>query len=317
MLAEAISPTLQESVRRHHVGFLLNLDGGLSPLIVEWQMAQFYITRYGARIKWIEGRGPEFVATSDGLTWEVECKRLTPNISELLREKQADDLAFAVSTEMDKAGLYGSFTLEVARGLSKDDIYCSIDNLKSEIQRRAIKGRVELSSKGQLSLFGDARTKTGRPLSESEARRLFNTNDDIDARRYVFSTVRSGRVFDPIVLLVKGEKREDEVLLEYLWKERFEHAALQCSKTCGAILAFEWSGIESNEVFATSEGLKALATRTFLEHKHVAAIVMRAAPRIIEVKGFIGDQTPAYFFRSEVTDFPEIASLRMVDDELC
>lgn len=113
-----------------------------------------------------------------------------------------------------------------------------------------------------------------------------------------------------------GPRRNGMDLVEYLWERKFSKAAGQCSGERGAVLVFEWEGIDDPSIFSESDGFFSLLARTFDEHRHVAAIVMRCDAAPTRLNGVIDYATGAYLAKSEVTNFPEVRDLLRMDGKL-
>lgn len=314
-LCQTIAPTLRGGIERHHRDRLVNLDGQLPPLLLEWAMASFYVRKYGAELAWFEASetGPELVAHADGLEWELECKRLTPMITELLGDAEADKLASSVMRVIKSAGHHGEFAL--AFPPSREPLTAGdLDLIETEVRANISHGDVDLVLLGDIAFTGVSSVTDGKPMEADAWRAQLELSKQPDARLYAVAGASSGRAVNPITLQLSASRRSPPDLLHYLWERKFRTAASQCTSRRGAVLAFEWSGIDDPSVFADSEGMQDLMKRTFAEFRHVAVIVMRCGTALVhEVSGFKMD-TNAYVARSEVSDFPQIAALKHLDD---
>lgn len=315
-LNQILRPTLTDAVRRNHMGRLINIDGQLSPLLVEWAMAGFYARAHHAELAWLETStaGPELVARSGNLEWELECKQLTPMITELLGDAEADELAAHVMNSIEAAGYCGEFVLTVPatfRSIEEGDVAA----LKKDIYDAIKSGPCDLTLVGGLNLSGLCMVAAGNACRVDEWKGRLEAIKQADCRLYAKARAESGRAADSLVLQLSGPRRTSSDLLEYLWERKFKKAASQCTGVRGAVLAFEWSGIESPSVFAESEGMQALMARTFDEYRHIAAIAMRCASSLSAANSALRIDTSAYVVASQVTSFPEIAALRHLDSE--
>ena len=303
-------------MRRHHIDALLSLDGKLFPMLVEWQVAEFYIDQLGAKLEWVSGNGPEFIARTDSLEWEVECKRISPNITELLREGISDLLAKCVANEVYEMKLMGELLVTVPDGVETGINDATLEALRLELRATIQQGDVNIKSALGLTIEGRLAPHSDELIEVSDFQNQPKSEATRDCRTYGFALARRGKAVNPIIVRITGPRRQNETFLDHLWDRKFQHAANQCSRTRGAVLVFEWSAVTSPRVFAESEGVRALIARTFTEHKHVASIVLRTGPLRTEGNGFVSTRTEAYVTRSEVTHYPDIAKLEQYEERL-
>lgn len=312
-----VAPTLVDTVQIHHREKLIDLNGQLKPLLLEWKTASHFARTYDADIAWlpVDQPGPEFIARMAGLECEVECKRQSHMIVELLGLAEADDLAHRIIDCVAKANLRGSLLLHVPddfQKLSLDDSdawTASLANIRGP-------GTINIGLPGGFRLDGEMVNADGSRINASEWQAMLGDRHREDARLYSQAKAAGQFAVDPIDLQMIGPRRSGMDLVEYLWNRKFSKAANQCTGERGAVLVFEWEGIDDPSIFSESDGFFSLLARTFDEHRHVAAIAMRcdAAPR--RLNGLIDYATGAYLAKSEVTDFPEIRDLLSLDGDL-
>ncbi|OJY93389.1 MAG: hypothetical protein BGP25_02920 [Lysobacterales bacterium 63-13] len=130
-----------------------------------------------------------------------------------------------------------------------------------------------------------------------------------DARAYGNALAKSSSAVDPITILMTGPRRSGGQLLNHLWERKFKKAAEQCTGTRGAAIVIEWEGFDDATAFVESEGIQALLARTFDEHRHIAAIVLRCDTSPMRLGRMLNYATPAYIARSGVTEYPAVAQL--------
>src|SRR3546814_3741269 len=73
-----VSPTLMDaSIRQHHREKLIDLNGQLKPLLLEWMTVFHFARSYNDSIAWfqVDQSGPEFIARIGEIECEVEFKR--------------------------------------------------------------------------------------------------------------------------------------------------------------------------------------------------------------------------------------------------
>ena len=310
-----VAPTLAGAVLNHHREKLINLNGQLKPLLLEWKTASHFAQTHVADIAWlpVDQSGPEFIARWAGLECEVECKRQSHNIVDLLGLSEADILAQRIIDHVTQANLCGDLLIQ-----APDDFQCStIDDVEfwaSSLAGIRDPGSVAIELPGGLRLNGELALAGASPIGVSDWHAMLEECHLDDARLYSQAKAVGRLVCDPIVLQVVGPRRTGVDLVEHLWNRKFSKAAAQCSGRRGAMLAFEWEGIADPSIFRDSDLLVSLMDRTFDEHRHVAAIAMRCDAAPARMGGLIDYATGAYLARSRVTDFPDVRDALRLDD---
>lgn len=312
-----VAPTLLDTVERHHRDKLTNLNGQLKPLLLEWKTASHFARAYDAEIAWlpVDQTGPEFIARMGGLECEVECKRQSHMIVELLGLAEADDLANRIIDHVARTHLRGSLLLHVPDNFQKS----SVEDAEAWAESLASiggPGEVNVELPGGLRLEGEVFSADGSGTNASEWQAMLRDHHRDDARLYSQAKAAGQIAFDPITLQMIGPRRSGLDLVEYLWDKKFSKAAGQCSGERGAFLVFEWEGIDDPSIFRDSDGILSLLARTFDENRHVAAIAMRCDSAPKRLGGLIDYATGAYLAKSEVTNFPEVRDLLRLDGGL-
>ena len=110
---ERVEPTLSERLKEHMRARLLGLHGLSEPVMMEWDIAHFYL-RHGFRVVWTEPgtSGPEFRCDRGDLSFEVECKRVTRFAKEMLLDRDATTLGYGVMRALAERGLCGDVILD-------------------------------------------------------------------------------------------------------------------------------------------------------------------------------------------------------------
>src|SRR3546814_1742245 len=92
---------MDASIRQHHREKLIDLNGQLKPLLLEWMTVFHFARSYNASIAWfpVDQSGPEFIARIGEIECEVECKRQSEAIIDLLGRTESDALAGRIRSE--------------------------------------------------------------------------------------------------------------------------------------------------------------------------------------------------------------------------
>lgn len=303
-----VRPTLPESIKRHQREKLIDLNGQLRPMLLEWRLASHFARTTGCEIAWheVNNSGPEFIARSGDVEWEVECKWCSQMIIELLGQSEADRLADCIIRQLLNAGLRGRFVLEILPGFELREIM-DIGRMQAAISLIASAGDIDEMLPGGVRLKGRAEVADGFSVKVVEWYREMENGKNPNARLYAYAKADEGFSVDPVELQVIGPKRAGDELLGYLWETKFNRAANQCSRDRGAVLSFELDGVNDPETFLESQAIKALLNRTFLEHRHVAAVVLMCGLSSTAQDWLIDYSVGAYLTKSSVTSFPAVA----------
>lgn len=309
MFCHVIAPTLDARMTKIHRNKLISLDGQLRPLLVEWRLAAHYANTQHAEIAWfdVHTSTPEFTLRVKGVEWEVECKRISHMVAELLGDAEADVLAARVIERLKKEQLCGDVALRVSLAfahLTAEDQLKAVDLVLSNLDA----GPVLTPENGLVQLIGTLKSATGFRLPAQDWYRTALSRRQAGARGYSQALAEKGFAVDPIVLFLEGPQRASGELIEYLWERKFKKAAQQCSGERGAVLAFEWEGVDDSNDFK-APAMQALMARTFDEHRNVASILMMCDPEPTRLGGMTNYGVQAYEARSNVTRFPEVIEL--------
>jgi hypothetical protein len=309
MYCHVITPTFTDALSHVHRDKLINLDGQLHPLALEWRLAAHFANKLESELAWFEvdQSSPEFVARARGLEWEVECKRVSHMVSELLGDAEADELADHIMRKAISDALCGEITLRVTLDfsrLSAADRIARLQSLMATVQPGSICARDE----GFIELTGRLGRASGQRTSADLWYQKVRALQIPGARRYAHASAVEGYAVDPLIVLLAGPQRASLELLDHLWERKFKKAAGQCTGDRGAILVFEWAGIDDANFFKTN-AMQALMMRTLKEFRNVATILMTCDPGPTRIAGPMDFSVSAYVARSKVTDFPAVAEL--------
>jgi hypothetical protein len=309
-----VVPTVTDAIRRHHREKLIDLNGQLKPLLLEWKTVSHFVRTYDATIAWlpVDHSGPEFIARIGDIECEVECKRQSHMIIDLLGQTEADDLAGRIIQHVMRANLRGNLFVHAPDDFDRRTLNDS-GAWETALTAIAHAGELNIALPGGLRLMGEVFVADGYAVDVNDWQHQMREDRQPDARLYSQARAVSHAAVDPIELQMTGPRRTAEELIEYLWERKFSKAAEQCSKERGAMLVFEWEGIEDPAIFMDSRGFQGLLAKTFYEHRHVAAISMRCDSAPTRMAGLINYSTDAYLAKSEVTSFPRVRDLIRLD----
>lgn len=310
MYCHVVAPTLDHRIASVHRDKLINLDGQLHPLLLEWRLASHYANMRLANLAWfdVDQSSPEFVARAQGIEWEVECKRISHMVAELLGDSEADELAANVIGRLKAEGLCGEVSLRVTLNfarMSRTDQAAKIQSLLSGVAP----GQISNGDEDLAQFIGTLRRAANTRMDAIDWYRKVQLRSSHGARGYAQAVAVEGQAEDPIALFLEGPQRPTPELLDHLWARKFKKAAEQCTGDRGAVLAFEWEGITDPSEFASLNGMQALMMRTFDEHRNVAAILMACDPAPMRMGENTNYAVRVYQAQSKVTKFPRVIDI--------
>src|SRR5690606_33367919 len=169
-------------------------------------------------------------------------------IIELLGQTEADDLAGRIIQRVVKAGLRGNVFVRVP-----DDFDLRTLNAReaweAALAAITLPGDLNIELPGGLRLEGEVFAADGYAIAVNDWQDQMKNARQQDARLYSQARAVSRTAVDPIELQMTGPRRTGRELVEYLWERKFDKAASQCSGARGAILVFEWAGIDDASIF--------------------------------------------------------------------
>lgn len=302
-----ITLSMSSAVRKHHRANLLCLNGNHAPCLAEWSAAYFYARQHRARIEWGEpNKGDaDFVAVLPHCSFEVECKRYGSMIVEKFGESEADALATAVREFMRRHQVHGVLTLEVKT-------HPDVDAASALAQLNAI---VSGTAERFAVSIVDANVEIHGSLIRSNAQPDRTTAiDEIqvplqDYRRFCSASHIDGGPANYRLVQIRGPRRSPSELFDYLLEKLSTAATRQLSAKMGGVLVVEFARVDDATVFRDTPGVNRILDELFGRHRHVAAVVLRAAPSDEE----FGDRAElnqfAYVQRSAVCAFPAASTL--------
>jgi hypothetical protein len=307
-LCKWISPTLSESRRKDHVDRLLSIDGQFFPLIVEWEVAHFYMTRYCASIDWFKER-PEFIARSGELEWEVECKRLSSDFFAKLKSNSARAVADIVAQAAVELKLEGELVVEVPPRFVDLADTPLLDEFGKELRACLRSGASNGTLACGLTVRSNVTPRSNRSIPGEQAMQIPQSPFSSSARNFRFGQlVAGGRVSnDLVVRIVVPQMNEDEMRKHLRWK--LSKAADACTGKRGAVLVFECSWVDDLGELVKLVGADELIGNLFKDYRHVAAFAFRSAGRMISYPFTTRIRKLVYQRRSSDTCYPEIAEL--------
>lgn len=266
----ALTPPIAEAMRSR----LLDLDGRAHTVLMEWGAAHFYL-RHGLRIDWTQPNvpGPEFTGTGDGLTFEVECKRITRNAMELLGDRHAVTLGYAVLQAMREGQLAGDIVLDtpLTESPPRQDVQAAV---AAVLQPPAVLMPMDVQIPGIGRLSGRLRS-----LGPGSG---WAQQGDIDRRMAARPHDHRGFAIavphphaphpEAVVLWLRGPRRTPAEFQDHILATAMEGARQLTGHAMG-VLMVEIESITEATVFRDTAAIEGLNQRVFAAQPALAAIV--------------------------------------------
>jgi len=311
-LCRWIAPTLNESRKKDHVARLLSIDGQFFPLIVEWEIAHFYMTRYRASIEWFKER-PEFMARSGELEWEVECKRLSSDFFAKLKSDSARAVADLVAHAAVELKLEGELVVEVRPGLVDLAGTPLLEEFGKELRTFLRSDTSNGTLACGLTIRSNLTPRSNRSIPGEQAMQIPQSPISSSAINFRFGhLVAGGRVSNDLIVRIVGPQMNEDEMREHL-RGKLTKAADACTGKRGAVLVFECSWIDELAGLVKLVGADELIGNLFKNNRHVAAFAFRSAGRMISDQFATRIRKLVYQRRSSETCYPEIAELDQYD----
>jgi hypothetical protein len=303
-----VAPTLTPDLAAHQREKMLNFDGQLAPQFLEWTTVASVSRLPQCEIAWfpVHETGPEFAVRAAGLEWEMECKRLSPMVVELLGDAEADRFAEQIMRFVERAGWQGTISVTVPADAPNQAVAIDVPAALSGLD---LSVPVDAILPGEIRLRARLHPRTGQPQPADAWQQAAAASKQHDARLYAMGPAQGAQIVDPIVLQLASPQRTAGQLLDHLWERKFRKAASQCTGKRAAALVFEWQGMDDAGIFSSSPMMQNLMARIFDEFRHVAFIIMRCVQPPTMMHGSVHFSSAAYFAQSKVTRYPEVARL--------
>jgi hypothetical protein len=282
---ERVEATLSEPLKDHMRARLLALHGLSEPVMMEWDVAHFYL-RHGFRLTWtVPGTpGPEFRCERGDLRFEVECKRVTRFAKEILGDRDATTLGYGVVRALADRNLCGDIVLDtlVRRSPSEAEVVELVQGAISmpappflDIDVPTV-GRIsgEIRAIPDSARVGIRNHIVNRCEQRSHDFRGFGCTVPLGAQR----------ALDSIVLWLRGPRRSQAEHLAHI-ESRVTEAAEQLSDDSAGLVAIEMEGITDAELFRDRAPFREMNIRAFQANPSLAAMLWRCDLDFVAVQG--------------------------------
>lgn len=275
-----IEPTLTPAVADAMRSRLLDIDGRAHPVLMEWSAAHFYL-RHGMHIEWTQPNvpGPEFVGTSAGLRFEVECKRISRNAMEKLGDRDALTVGYGVLGAMVAGHIAGDVVLDtpLTQAVPMQEVTAAVT---AALAPPTVLSPLDVDVPGVGRLTGNLRRLgpgSGWAQRGDIERRLAARPHD---HRGFAIAVPHPHAPHPqaVVLWLKGPRRTPEQLRDHILATVTEGAGQLSGQTLGVVMV-EIEDIDEGVVYRDQPALDHINQAVFAAYPALGAVVWQTERR--------------------------------------
>ncbi|TDR40482.1 hypothetical protein DFR29_113184 [Tahibacter aquaticus] len=282
-----IQPTLPAELQNGMRNKLLDLTGRVWPVLMEWDVALFYL-RHGFSLTWSDAgqAGPEFQCDGHGFAFRVECKRITEDAKEKLKRRDAAILANGVIEVLAAAGLCGDVVLDTPheRVPSEAEVVGLVSGALREVSAdEELELALEIAGVGRL-------TGRVRPLPKGPQRGVAadfeqrTANGPSGHRGFgAYLPLRSTTPSGAIVVWVRGPRYTPEQHAAFIYQRVLE-AARQLPADLPGVIYVDIVGVQDVRLFAETPFFGDAGAGAFEAHPSLAAVVWRTEQVAVQDK---------------------------------
>jgi hypothetical protein len=256
------------SVQNKYKRDLVDSDRAFDYLF-EIRIAWHFYSR-GNELQWYEDDGkkhPEFLVRTPDFNFNVECKRISDDISRQIKKADFNQLAEKLLPEIETKGYGGNIDIIINGRLEGSQIYTLVLEIMELIKSRNIKGEFAISL-GQVSL--NLNERSGKIVNAMENLRMKYVSGIRAA--FLSSRMNGDNFVDPIEVSIKS-KKPDKVL-EGIYDKVYEAAKNQLVKSMPGIIICFLEGVYDLRDLASNSGLQLMTCKLLNKDglSHIARI---------------------------------------------
>lgn len=301
---------MPKSVQNKYKRDLIDVDRAVDYLF-EIQIA-WHFYRQGNDLQWYEDDGekhPEFIVKTTNFDFNVECKRISVDISRKIKRRDFHRFAQEFLPKIEKQNYTGDVDIVLNGRLYSNQIDALVSEVLELIKSGEIKGE-SIISLGQISLNLSKKCKKTVKVEQYEALRM---NLPIGQHSAVFSSQKIGNyVVDPIKISLSS-KKADNVLVG-ISKKVYKAAKSQLDKSLpGIIVCFLEDVYELGELSSES-GLQLMTYHVLNKEEcsHIAGIGYSSEMQIHRRNESEIYNNQSLFFRNPNCKFKQVQNYQFI-----
>jgi len=237
--------------------------------LFEIRIAWHFYSR-GNELQWYEDKGekhPEFLVKTPDFDFNVECKKISVDISRKVKREDFNRLIQMVLPEVEKQGYGGNIDIILNGRLDSTHINTLSSDILGLIESKNTKGEFEVPL-GHISL--NLNERSGKIFNVREHDESMLT----DGLHVAFlSSHRDGdNLIDPIKISLKSKKPDE--ILEGIYEKVYEAAKNQLIKSMPGIIVCFLEGVYDLRELSSNSGLQLMTCKLLNkdELSHIARI---------------------------------------------
>jgi len=300
------------SVKNKYKRDLIDSDRAVDYLF-EIQIAwHFYLQ--GNVLQWYEDDGekhPEFIVKTPNFDFNVECKRISVDISRKIKRQDFHRLVQELLPEIEKQGYTGSIDIVLDGRLYSNQIDTLVSEILELIKSREITGEYAISH-GQISL--NLNKKSKKIVNVLEKYKTLRMSLSNGAHGVVFSSQMNGNnAIDPIQMILKSKEMDN--VLDGISSKVYKSAKNQLNKSIpGIIVCFLEDVYDLRDL--SSESDLQLMTCNLLNKEgcsHIAGIGYSSEIQIHKRYESEVYDNQSLFFQNPNCKFKEVKTYKFID----
>jgi hypothetical protein len=272
----------------------------------------FYIR--GNELQWYEDgekKHPEFLVKTPNFSFNVECKRISVDISRKVKREDFHRFAQKILPEISKQGYGGSVDVILNGRLDGGHINTLVSELVELIKSGNIRGEFEISL-GTISL--KLNEKSGKIVNMMEKVENLSTKDLHVA--FLASRKIGNNFVDPIEISLKSEKPDK--VLQGIYDKVYEAAKNQLNKSMPGIIICFLEEVYDLRDLSSNSGLQIMTCKLLNKEKfsHIAGIGYCSEVQIYRFGNSETYDHQALFFKNPNCKFEEVKEYQFVGNQM-
>jgi hypothetical protein len=235
----------------------------------------------GYDIEWYEDSlypHSEFLTRAPGFEFNVECKRISVDISRRIRRRDFYRLAEQLIPKIANMGFSGTIEIALSDKLHGNDDF--LNQLASEVFNEVSNGRTRGSFQIALgSLILELVAATGSPVDLYDRFEHLWKRKSPQAHAAIFAKSKDGKPVDPVELTLMAKKADN--VLDGI-RDRIKKAKDQLNESTPGLIACFLEGVDDLRELAKDSGLQIISNVLLAKESfsHIAGISYSSEPRL-------------------------------------
>lgn len=300
---------MPQSVKHKYKRDLLGTDRAADYLF-EIQIAWHYYLN-GNNLEWYEdgqGKRPEFLVKTPNFDFNVECKRISVDLSRKVKRQDFHRLSQEIAPKIAKKDYGGKIDIALNERFQSNQIETTVSDIMSLVNSNNISGTFTTET-GNIYL--DLQRKSRRSIDASRRYHELCQETSGGSHFALWSSEMDGdKIIDPIEIGIKSAKPDE--LLNDIYDKAKKACKEQLDETTPGILVCFLEEVYDLQSLGSESGLQIMTCTLLNEERfsHIAAVVYCSEPQMFKSDAYEVFNNQKLLFRnpnckfSEVKDYP-------------